>query len=57
VEEVATKVMKADMVIELFQTVVIVSLNMGKFDFRGKYFEKQQSYKGERKGSVTRGIR
>jgi hypothetical protein len=39
VEEVATKVMKANMVVELFQTMVIVNLNMGKFDFGGKYFE------------------
>jgi len=53
VEEVATEVMKANTIIELFQTMVIVSLNMGKFDFGGKYFEEQQSYKGERKGSVT----
>jgi len=56
VEEVATEVMKANTIIELFQTMVIVSLNMGKFDFGGKYFEEQQSYKGERKGSVTGGI-
>jgi len=39
VEEVATKVMKVDIVVELFQTIVIVSLNMGKFDSGGKYFE------------------
>ncbi len=55
-EEVATEVMKAHIVVELFQTMVIVNLNMGKFDYGGKYFEEQQSYKGERKGSVTRGI-
>ncbi len=29
VEEVATKVMKADKVAQLFQTMAIVSLNMG----------------------------
>jgi hypothetical protein len=39
VEEVATKVMKVDIVVELFQTIVIVSLDMGKFDYGGKYFE------------------
>ncbi len=38
-EEVAKEVMKADIVVELFQTIVIVSLNMGKFDYGGKYFE------------------
>jgi len=38
-EEVAIKVMKVDTVVELFQTMVIMSLNMGKFDFGGKYFE------------------
>jgi hypothetical protein len=38
-EKVDTKVMKANMVVELFQTMVIMSLNMGKFDSRGKYFE------------------
>jgi hypothetical protein len=55
-EEVTTKVMKVDMVIELFQTMVIMSLNMGKFDYGGKYFEEQQSYRGKRKGSVIGGI-
>ncbi len=55
-EDVAIKVMKIDIAVELFQTIVIVSLNMGKFDSRGQYFEEQQSYRGERKGSVTGGI-
>ncbi len=36
-EEVAIKVMKIDMVVELFQTIVIVSLNMGKFDSGGQF--------------------
>jgi hypothetical protein len=36
--------------------MVIVNLNMGKFDSRGKYFEEQQSYMGMRKGSVIGGI-
>ncbi len=40
-EEVAIKVMKIDMAVELFQTIVIVSLNMGKFDSGGQYFEEQ----------------
>jgi len=31
VEEIATEVMKADKVVELFQTMVIVSLKMGNF--------------------------
>jgi len=31
VEEVVVEVMKADKVIELFQTMAIVSLNMGNF--------------------------
>jgi hypothetical protein len=39
VEEVATEVMKANMAVELFQTMVIVNLNMGKFDYGSKYFE------------------
>jgi len=56
VEEVAIKVMKIDMVVELFQTILIVSFNMGKFDSGGQYFEEQQSYRVERKGSVTGGI-
>ncbi len=55
-EEIATKVIKTNTVIELFQTMVIVNLNMGKFDSRGKYFEEQQSYMGMRKGSVIGGI-
>jgi len=38
-EKVDTEVMKANMVVELFQTMVIMSLNMGKFDSGGKYFE------------------
>jgi hypothetical protein len=29
IEEVATKVMKANKAVELFQTMVVVSLNMG----------------------------
>jgi len=29
---------------------------MGKFDYGGKYFEEQQSYRGKRKGSVIGGI-
>jgi hypothetical protein len=41
VEEVAIKMMKIDMAVELFQTIVIVSLNMGKFDSKGQYFEEQ----------------
>ncbi len=48
--------MKTNTVIELFQTMVIVNMNMGKFDSRGKYFEEQQSYRGMRKGSVRGGI-
>jgi len=32
--------MKVDTVVELFQTMVIANLNIGKFDSGGKYFEK-----------------
>jgi len=39
VEEVGTEVMKVDTIVELFQTMVILNLNMGKFDSGGKYFE------------------
>jgi hypothetical protein len=38
-KKVDIEVMKADIVVELFQTMVIVNLNMGKFDSRSKYFE------------------
>jgi hypothetical protein len=38
-EKVDTEVMKADTVVEFFQTMVIMSLNMEKFDSGGKYFE------------------
>jgi hypothetical protein len=55
-EEVVTKVMKVDIIVELFQTMVIVSLNMGKFDSGGKYFEEQRNYRGMKIGSVIRGI-
>ena len=56
VEEVVVEKMKANKIVELFQTMAIMSLNMGKFDSGGKYFEEQQSYKGGRKGSVIGGI-
>jgi hypothetical protein len=36
VEEVVAKVMKADETIELFQTMVIVSLNMGNLTLKVK---------------------
>jgi hypothetical protein len=34
VEEVAIEVMKADKIIKSFQTMAIVSLNMGNFTFK-----------------------
>jgi len=49
VEEVAIEVMKSYMVIELFQTMLIVSLNMGKFDSGGKYFEDYKAKKEREK--------
>jgi hypothetical protein len=39
-EKIDTQVMKVDTVVGLFQTMVIMSLNMGKLDSGGKYFEK-----------------
>jgi len=38
-EKVDIEMMKVNTVLELFQTMVIMNLNMGKFDSRGKYFE------------------
>jgi len=49
VEEVVTEVMKAHTVVELFQTMVIVNLNMGKFDYGGKYFEETSKLQGREK--------
>jgi hypothetical protein len=56
-EEVATKVMKVDKVVELFHTMVIVSLNMGNLILEVKHFEGQIGYRGKGKGNVIGGIR
>ncbi len=55
-EEVAIEVMQADKVTELFQTMAIISLNMGNLKFGGEQFEKQISHKRERIGDITSGI-
>ncbi len=55
-EEVATKVMKIDKVAELFQTMAIVSLNMGNLTLEVKHYGEHISYKGKGKGNVIGGI-
>ncbi len=47
VEEVATKVMQIYKVSKLFQSMAIVSLNMGEFDFKGEQSREQVGYRGE----------
>jgi hypothetical protein len=56
VEEVVVKVMKVDKVVMLFQTMVIMSLNMGNFDFGVEHSKKHIGYGGEGKESVIGGI-
>ncbi len=54
--EVVAQVMKANKVTGLFQTMAIMSLNMGNLTMGGKHSKEQIGYGGEGKGSVTRGI-
>ncbi len=50
VEEVAAEVMRSYKATKLFQTMAIVSLNMGN---RSKHFEEQIGQRGEGEGNVT----
>jgi hypothetical protein len=55
-EEVATKVIKANKTTELFQTMAIDNLNMRNLTMEVNTLRKQIGYKGEGKGSVIGGI-
>ncbi len=48
--------MKIDKVAELFQTMAIVSLNMGNLTLEVKHYGEHISYKGKGKGNVIGGI-
>jgi hypothetical protein len=56
VEEVDVEVMKVKKTSELFQTMAIVSLNMGNLSLEVNTLKKN-GCKGEGEGNVTRGIR
>jgi hypothetical protein len=56
VDKVAAKVVKADKVAKLFQTMEIVNLNMGNLIMEVNILKKQIGYGGEGKGSVIGGI-
>jgi hypothetical protein len=53
VEEVATKVMQVDKEVELFQTMVIVSQNMGNLNLE---VNNLKNILATKKGSIARGI-
>ncbi len=55
-DKVAAKVVKADKVAKLFQTMEIVNLNMGNLIMEVNILKKQIGYGGEGKGSVIGGI-
>ncbi len=53
-EEVATKVMQVDKAVELFQTMVIMSQNMGNLNLKVNNLKNISAIK---KGSIAGGIR
>jgi hypothetical protein len=56
VEEVVAKVMQVNEVVELFQTMVSVNLNMGNLEYGGEQSEKRINHRKEREGNIARGI-
>ncbi len=55
-EKIVAKVMQVNEVVELFQTMVSVNLNMGNLEYGVEQFEKHISHRKERKGNIARGI-
>jgi hypothetical protein len=56
VEEVGAKVMKVDKAVELFQTMAIVSLNMGNLILEANTLKNKLACKGEGEVNVIGGI-
>ncbi len=52
-EEVVTKVMQVDEIVELFQTMAIVNLNMGNLNLEANNLKNKLATK---KGSIVGGI-
>jgi hypothetical protein len=56
VKEVTTEVMKVAKAVELFQTMVILSLNMGNLTLEVNISEEQIGFGGKEEGNFTGGI-
>jgi len=56
VEGVVIELMKVDKATKLFQTMAIVSLNIGNLTMEVNTFEKQIGYREEGEGNVTQRI-
>lgn len=56
VEEVAAKVMQANKKIKLFQTMVIMSLNMGNLNLEMSSLKNILTTKEKEKGNIARGV-
>ncbi len=55
-EEVAAKVMQANKKIKLFQTMVIMSLNMGNLNLEMSSLKNILTTKEKEKGNIARGV-